>query len=189
MRLKAVLLRCAAIGAAATLTAVSLPPSGVSAAPAVQAAPAAVNSHGRLAYSVGLNTRTWKVCVSGWVEGQNASHTAISRVSATDVNASATNCPGSWNLSSQSASYPDGWYGVTSCFNQAGARCAGTSIKLNGRTVTTATQWSKTATHEFGHAAGLGHRNTNSSCMTQGAAPPIVTTYDQHDKDSINANY
>jgi hypothetical protein len=180
------LLRLSAIGAAALLALVSLPPPAVSAAPA---APADSATHGRVAYAVGLNTATWRVCVSGWTEGQNASHTAISRVSATDVNASSVNCPGSWNLSSYSASYPDGWYGATSCSLPSGSRCASTSIRLNGRTITTSTQWTKTATHEFGHAAGLGHRATNSSCMTQGAAPPIGTTFDTHDRDSINANY
>lgn len=62
-------------------------------------------------------------------------------------------------------------------------------VRLNSRVITSTTQWRKTALHELGHVAGLGHRSTNNSAMTQGAAPPISTTFDSHDKAAINATY
>jgi hypothetical protein len=176
MKFRPLLLRCATIGVAVLLTAVSLPT-------------VANATHGRVYYNLSVYTAAWRVCVSGWTAGQNASIYAIGQISATDVNASSVHCPSGYNLSSYSASYPDPWYGVTSCSRASGSRCASTSIRLNGRTITTTTQWRKSALHEFGHAAGLGHRTTNASCMTQGAAPPIVATLDAHDKASINANY
>ena len=171
------------------LSAALLALAGVATSLAITTAPAYA-THARTANSGTLNTATWRICVSGWVEGQNASFYAISNINPTDVNASNVICTGSWNVSSQAASYPDSWYGNTYCFGTlSGGWCTGKAVQLNGRTVTTTTQWNKTAAHEFGHVAGLGHRSTNASCMTSGAAPPIVTVYDQHDKDAINSTY
>lgn len=52
-------------------------------------------------------------------------------------------------------------------------------------------QWSKTAIPEFGHAAGLGHRQDRGSAMMSGDAALLNITpfFDAHDISSISANY
>lgn len=137
-----------------------------------------------------LQTREWRLCISGATAGQQATSWAIGQINATDVNAFGVSCTGSPNVSMNSANYAENWYGVTICSASSGGICTGSMIvRLNARTITTTTQWQKTALHELGHVAGLGHRNTNASVMTQGAAPPVTRFFDAHDKSEINNVY
>jgi predicted Zn-dependent protease len=62
-------------------------------------------------------------------------------------------------------------------------------VRLNNFTARTSTQTRKTSCHELGHVLGLAHRSTNTSCMTQGAALPIVGTTDTHDFDELFSLY
>lgn len=105
-----------------------------------------------------------------------------------------TTCPGSWlhcvNVYEYSSN--DGLYGETIFINGWDANqhnYEGVTVWLNDYTVTTATQAHKSTCHELGHVLGLAHRFTNSSCMTQGAAPPISVYPDQHDFDELYAIY
>ncbi|WIX92778.1 M43 family zinc metalloprotease [Amycolatopsis sp. DG1A-15b] len=105
-----------------------------------------------------------------------------------------SSCPGSWlhcvNVSEYNAN--DGIYGVTyfpNGWDSAGHNYEGVYVQLNNFTVTTSTQARKSTQHELGHVLGLAHRFDNSSCMTQGEAPPINSLPDAHDFDELYQIY
>jgi hypothetical protein len=105
-----------------------------------------------------------------------------------------SSCPGSWlhcvNVSEYNAD--DGIYGVTyfpNGWDSAGHNYEGVYVQLNNFTVTTSTQARKSTQHELGHVLGLAHRYDNSSCMTQGEAPPISSLPDAHDFDELYQIY
>ena len=85
----------------------------------------------------------------------------------------------------------NGWYGATffTGWNSAAHNYEGVRVQLNNYTVRTATQARKTTCHELGHVLGLAHRAYNPSCMTQGAAPPILMYPDAHDFAELQAIY
>jgi hypothetical protein len=158
---------------------------------ALAAATPAQASHQNTASSGHLYTGNWNVCNAGVTAGVSATSWAMGQIGATDVNTTAVGCPGSWNVSVQSLSYPDTWYGLTSCNSAVSGTTCTTSkyVRLNSRTITTTQQWRKTALHELGHVGGLGHRTVNASVMTQGASPPVSQFLDSHDVASLNAQY
>jgi hypothetical protein len=105
-----------------------------------------------------------------------------------------SSCPGSWlhcvNVTEYNAD--DGIYGVTyfpNGWDSAGHNYEGVYVQLNNFTVTTSTQARKSTQHELGHVLGLAHRFDNSSCMTQGEAPPINPLPDAHDFDELYQIY
>jgi hypothetical protein len=82
------------------------------------------------------------------------------------------------------------WYGCTVIAPiDAYNHMRSATVYLNNSTVLTAAQHRKSTCHELGHALGLNHNNTNASCMTQGASPPISQYPDQYDFDSLHNLY
>lgn len=153
--------------------------------------PAAQADHANAAASGRLYTASWPVCNSGQTAGVSATSWAMGQINVTDVNSYTVGCPQTWRVSVTSLNYPETWYGLTVCHGTVSSRVCRPSkgVRLNGRVITTTQQWRKTSLHELGHVAGLGHRSTNSSAMTQGASPPVSMYFDTHDKGAINASY
>lgn len=149
------------------------------------AASAALANHGDTANSGRLNTSVWRLCVAGAPTNVATlgAYWAISQVNSTTNVSAAAVCTGASNVHITAASYPDSWYGLTTCNSkvQNGLCKTSKNVKLNARVITTAQQGRKTALHELGHVAGLGHRTVNTSVMKSGASPPISQNFDSHD--------
>ena len=153
--------------------------------------PAANADHANGAASGRLYTASWPVCNSGQGAGVTATSWAMGQINVTDINAYTVGCPSTWRVSVSSLNYPESWYGLTNCHTAVSSgRCnSSKGVRLNGRVITTSQQWRKTALHELGHVAGLGHRSTNGSAMTQGASPPVSQYFDSHVRSAINGSY
>lgn len=147
-------------------------------------------SHEQGANSGVLRGTNWKICASvGSGDSNTGVNHGISQVNRSEVNGRRS-CDTGANVFINRQYLADSFYGSTSC--TSGFRNGGCDIKLttlNSRTITTLGQWKKTATHELGHVAGLGHRYTNGSAMTQGSSPPISEDLDTHDLGAINSTY
>lgn len=156
----------------------------------VVAAPAYA-SHEHTANTGVLNTANWQICVSGGAALQDGVAQAVAQLNPTDVNTTYVDChAGTANVTVFTVNSTETWQGLTECLTGVvNGLCSLKSVKINTRLVSTQAQFRMNACHELGHVAGLGHRNTNASCMTQGNAPPIATTYDAHDLAAINATY
>lgn len=94
------------------------------------------------------------------------------------------------------AAFGENYYGRYTCINiRADGLCEEGRIRLDTAEINASQnpswQWKKSVIHEFGHAAGLGHRFTANSTMMQGDASMnnIVMFFDTHDVNSIRANY
>jgi hypothetical protein len=164
---------------------------------AVGTAVPAEADHGATANSGILYTDNWRVCPLGYDPATVPSQAADWAIGLWNSNPDITvtrNCSGSHVIISN-ASFPDTFFGNTWCEGglDAARNCQLKRLEMNTRTLDAApnpgAQWKKTACHEMGHVGGLGHRFTDSSCMTQGASPPIVIVPDQHDHDAIAATY
>ena len=160
----------------------------VAASPPLVLAPPASADHANVFSHV--NSRYWNVCVQ--IDGAPAAvDAAIARIDATNVNAQRS-CVNQ-KVTVYAQNYPDGWYGYAPCGDSpqppGGAGCTRYIVYLNTRVAVSAQQRRKSATHEFGHAAGMGHRADNASVMTQGESPPVSEFYNQHDVNVINAQY
>lgn len=160
---------------------------------ALSALPSSANHRGEANSGV-LNTRNWNICrngPAGAVDG--ATDRAISLLNAnTHVNADQVGCSSdSINVHVYGAAFPDAVYGTTYCVIEGASagKCKYKKVNMNSNYCTTSSQWNKSTLHELGHVGGLGHRQTNDSAMTSGAAPPVSGSFDDHDNEALNNEY
>jgi len=116
---------------------------------------------------------------------------ARNNLNPTDVTTSQISSKTSPYIYVRDADYPDNFLGNSLCeVPSSSTSCLIYLIRLNSASnqlASVQSRWNKTACHEFGHTAGLGHRTTSGTCMVQGIS--TYWNFDQHDKDTINAGY
>ena len=80
----------------------------------------------------------------------------------------------------------DGWKGAAAVYNTADGHLGGARIRVAADRPFTQAQRDTIACHELGHALGLGHSGSATSCLTQGSQS---ITPDAADAESLRTSY
>jgi hypothetical protein len=140
-----------------------------------------------------LGSQEWRICAPGFsppsLPAVSVAH-AVGQYDPHPELAVFETCT-DMNVFIQSASYAEGWWGLTECWEWGPVDCNSMWIGLNSRildaTADPLHEWKQTACHEVGHVAGLGHRDPDlTSCMASATASAGI---DQHDRDAISDTY
>jgi hypothetical protein len=113
----------------------------------------------------------------------------------TDLNTSTTS---TFSMSNDANVYDrdygdTGWVGIVDCRSAASSTvCNSFRIRFNTSYRFTTAQRRYVACHEFGHAVGLKHRSSTSSCMgtpLPGSPTSAQLAWSSHDRNHVNGRY
>ena len=81
---------------------------------------------------------------------------------------------------------PRGWKGAAALYDRADGHLGGARVRFAANRAFSQAEKDTLACHELGHALGLGHAGSSTSCLTQGSSS---TTPDGEDAGALRQSY